>query len=161
MRRHIILVTLLASLLGATAWVTSLGKVGIYTTFSYGDLFYSGWAHFKMVFIAVVMASAIGVPLGILVTRPGLEKLALPVIGGASVGQAIPSLAVIAIMAPVLGFGLQSAIVALVIYGILPIVRNAYASINAIDPAIIEAARGMGLTRMQIARKIELPLARP
>ena len=161
MRRHIILVTLLAFLLGATTWVTSLGKVGIYTTFSYSDLFYSTWDHFKMVFIAVFMASVIGVPLGILVTRRGLERLALPVIGGASVGQTIPSLAVIAIMAPMLGFGLQSAIVALVLYGILPIVRNAYASIKSIDPAIIEAARGMGLTRMQIARKIEVPLARP
>jgi osmoprotectant transport system permease protein len=64
-------------------------------------------------------------------------------------------------MAPILGFGLQSAIVALVIYGVLPVLRNAYAGIKAIDPAIIEAARGMGLTRMQIARRIELPLARP
>jgi osmoprotectant transport system permease protein len=161
MKHHIILISLLAFLLGATMWVTSLGKVGIYTTFSYADLFYSAWAHCKMVLMAVVIASVIGVPLGILVTRPGLEKLALPVIGGANVGQSIPSLAVIAIMAPLLGFGLQSAIVALVIYGILPIVRNAYASIKTIDPAIIEAARGMGLTRIQIARKIELPLARP
>jgi osmoprotectant transport system permease protein len=161
MRHHIILVVLLAVLLGSTLWVTSLGKVGIYTTFSYGDLLYSAWAHFKMVLIAVLLASAIGVPLGILVTRPGLEKLALPVIGGANIGQSIPSLAVIAIMAPLLGFGLQSAIVALVIYGILPILRNASASIKTIDPTIIEAARGMGLTRMQIARKIELPLARP
>jgi osmoprotectant transport system permease protein len=161
MRHHVIPVVLLALLLGSTLWVTSLGKVGIYTTFSYGDLLYSAWAHFKMVLVAVLLASAIGVPLGILVTRPGLEKLALPVIGGANVGQSIPSLAVIAITAPLLGFGFQSAIVALVIYGILPILRNAYASIKAIDPAIIEAARGMGLTRTQIARKIELPLARP
>ena len=161
MRHHVILIGLLAFLLGATIWVTSLGKIGIYTTFSGADLLYSAWAHFKMVFISVAVASAIGVPLGILVTRPGLEKLALPVLGAASVGQTIPSLAVIAIMAPMLGFGFQSAVVALVIYGILPIVRNAYASIKAIDPAIIEAARGMGLTRMQIARKIELPLARP
>jgi len=114
-----------------------------------------------MVFIAVVIATAIGVPLGVLVTRSGLEKLALPVIGGASVGQTVPSLAVIAIMAPLLGFGLQSAIVALVIYGLLPILRNSYTSIKTIDPAVIEAARGMGLTRMQIARKIELPLAMP
>jgi osmoprotectant transport system permease protein len=161
MRHHVVLVSLLALLIGSTVWVTSLGKVGIYTTFSYGDLLYSAWAHFKMVLISVALASAIGVPLGILVTRPGLEKLALPVIGGANIGQSIPSLAVIAIMAPMLGFGLRSAIVALVIYGILPILRNAYVSIKSIDPAIIEAARGMGLTRMQIARKIELPLARP
>jgi len=161
MRHQAIFVTLLALLIGATIWVTSMGKVGIYSTFTYGDLLYCAWAHFKMVSIAVVIATAIGVPLGILVTRPGLEKLALPVIGGASVGQTVPSLAVIAIMAPLLGFGLQSAIVALVIYGLLPILRNSYASIKAIDPAVIEAAKGMGLTRVQIARKIELPLARP
>jgi len=60
-----------------------------------------------------------------------------------------------------LGFGFQSAIVALVIYGLLPILRNAYTSIKSIDPSVIEAARGMGMTRGQIARKIELPLARP
>ncbi|MCK4485981.1 MAG: ABC transporter permease [Desulfobacterales bacterium] len=161
MRHQVILATLLTLLIGATVWVTSLGKVGIYSTFTYGDLLYSSWAHFKMVFIAVVIAIAIGVPLGVLVTRSGLEKLALPVIGGASVGQTVPSLAVIAIMAPLLGFGLQSAIVALVIYGLLPILRNSYTSIKTIDPAVIEAARGMGLTRMQIARKIELPLAMP
>ena len=161
MRRHVAFISLLACLLGATVWVTSLGKVGIYNTFGYADMLYSAWAHFKMVFTSVVIASAFGVPLGILVTRPGLEKLAIPVIGGTSVGQTIPSLAVIAVMAPILGFGLHSAIVALVIYGILPIVRNAYASIQAIDPAIIEAAKGMGLNRMQIALKIELPLARP
>jgi osmoprotectant transport system permease protein len=114
-----------------------------------------------MVFVAVVIASAIGVPIGILVTRQGLSILALPMIGGASIGQTIPSLAVIAVMAPLLGFGLQSAIVALVIYGLLPVLRNSYASVKTIDPAVIEAAQGMGLTRMQIARRIELPLARP
>ena len=161
MRHQVIFVSLLILLVGMTIWITSLGTVGIYNTFTYGDLFYSTWAHLKMVFSAVVIATAIGVPLGILVTRPGIDKLALPVIGGASVGQTIPSLAVIAIMAPVLGFGLQSAIVALVIYGLLPILRNSYIGIKNIDPAIIEAAEGMGLTRMQIARRIELPLARP
>jgi osmoprotectant transport system permease protein len=138
-----------------------MGKVGIYSTFPYGDLFYSAWAHFKMVFVAVLIATVTGVPLGILVTRRGFEKLALPVVGGASVGQTIPSLAVIAIMAPLLGFGFQSAIVALVIYGLLPILRNSYSSIRTIDPAVIQAAKGMGMTRLQIARKIELPLARP
>ena len=161
MRHQIILVTLLVILIGATIWITNLGKIGIYSTFTYGDLLYCAWAHFKMVFIAVAIVIAIGVPLGILVTRPGIEKLSLPVIGGANMGQSIPSLAVIAIMAPILGFGFQSAIVALAIYALLPILRNSYTSIKNIDPAIIEAARGMGMTRMQIARKIELPLARP
>ncbi|MDY6950558.1 MAG: ABC transporter permease [Thermodesulfobacteriota bacterium] len=161
MRHGLALFSLLTLLLGATFWVTSLGKVGIYSTFTYGDLLQCAWAHFKMVVMAVVIAAAMGVPLGIAVTRPGFSPFALPVMGGASIGQTIPSLAVIAVMAPLLGFGLQSAVVALVIYGLLPILRNAYTSIKTIDPAIIEAAQGMGLTRMQIARQIEIPLARP
>jgi osmoprotectant transport system permease protein len=161
MRHQVIIITLLTVLVGATVWVTNLGKIGIYSTFTYGDLLYCAWAHFKMVFIAVAIVTVVGVPLGILVTRPGIEKLSLPVIGGANMAQTIPSLAVIAIMAPLLGFGFRSAIVALAIYALLPVLRNSYTSIKNIDPAIIEAARGMGMTRMQIARKIELPLARP
>jgi len=113
------------------------------------------------VITAEAIAIAIGVPLGILITRPGLRRLSPPVIGGANVGQSIPSLAVIAIMVPIVGFGFQSAIVALVIYGLLPILRNSYASMNNINPAVIEAALGMGMTRWQIIRKIELPLALP
>jgi osmoprotectant transport system permease protein len=160
MRHQVILVSLLVLLTGATIWITNMEKIGIYSVFTYGDLTYCASAHFRMVFISVLIATVIGVPLGIMVTRPGLEKFAIPVIGGANVGQTIPSLAVIAVMAPLLGFGFQSAIVALVIYGLLPILRNSYTSIKKIDPAIIEAAKGMGMNRMQIARKIELPLAR-
>jgi osmoprotectant transport system permease protein len=161
MNRRIVLFTFLVVLLGLTIWITAIEQVGIYHTFGYDELLYSSWAHFKMVAIAVAIGTVIGVPLGVLVTRRGFARLTLPVIGGANVGQTIPSLAVIAIMAPLLGFGLQSAIIALFIYGLLPIVRNAYTSIKNIDPAIIEAARGMGMSRGQIARKIELPLARP
>lgn len=161
MRRRVVLVTLLTVLIGLTIWITSIGKVGIYSTFTYGDIITDARSHLEMVFIAVLIAVAVGVPLGILVTRPGFTRLAPFVIGGANVGQSIPSLAVIAIMAPLLGFGLQSAIVALFIYGLLPILRNSYAGMRNIAPAVIEAARGMGMTRWQIIRKIELPLARP
>lgn len=161
MKREVVLVVFLAVLIITTIWVTSLGKVGIYTTFSWEQIFYCSWSHLQMVVVAVAIGSVIGVPLGVLVTRPGFTRLTVPVIGGANIGQTIPSLAVIAIMAPVLGFGFQSAIVALFIYGLLPIVRNSYTSIKNIDPAIIEAARGMGMSRLQIARRIELPLARP
>ncbi|MFC1864444.1 ABC transporter permease [Chloroflexota bacterium] len=160
MRRWVILVSLLTILVVLTVWITSIGKLGIYSTFTYGDILTDSRAHLEMVFLAVLIAVAVGVPLGILVTRPGFTKLSPLVVGGASVGQSIPSLAVIAIMAPLLGFGLQSAIVALFIYGLLPILRNSYAGMRNINPAIIEAARGMGMTRWQIIRKIELPLAR-
>ena len=161
MRHHAILASLLVILIGLTIWITSMDKIGVYDVFSWRDLLSCTWAHFKMVFIAELIAVSVGVPLGILVTRTGFRKLATPVIGGANVGQTIPSLAIIAIMAPLLGFGLQSAVVALFIYGLLPVLRNAYAGINNIDPAVVEAARGMGMTRGQIARKVELPLALP
>ncbi len=161
MKRQVVLVVFLVALLSVTVWVTSLGKVGIYRTFTWEQLFYCSWAHLKMVLVAVAIGTVVGVPLGVLVTRRGLTKLAMPVIGGANIGQTIPSLAVIAIMAPLLGFGFRSAIVALFIYGLLPIVRNSYTSIKNIDPAVIEAARGMGMSRGQIARRVELPLARP
>ncbi len=163
MRRYFVLISLLTLLIGLTVWITNLEwiKEGVYRPFTWGDLLNCTWSHLEMVLIAEGIAIAVGVPLGILVTRPGFKKFATPVIGGANVGQSIPSLAVIAIMAPLLGFGLQSAIVALFIYGLLPVLRNSYAGINNIDPAIVEAAKGMGMTREQIARKIELPLALP
>ena len=163
MRHYVVLISILGLLLGLTVWITNLEwiKEGVYKPFTWGDILNSTISHLEMVLIAELIAISIGVPLGVLVTRPGFRRLTTPVIGGANVGQTIPSLAIIAIMAPILGFGLQSAIVALFIYGLLPIVRNSYAGINNIDPAIVEAAKGMGMTRGQIARKIELPLALP
>jgi len=177
-RRYIILVSVLTLLIGLSVWITNLEwiKEGVYKPFSWSDVLNCTWSHLWMVLIAESIAIAIGVPLAILVTRPrfairlpfgilvnlpDFRKLAPVVVGGANVGQTIPSLALIAIMAPILGFGLNSALVAIVIWGLLPIVRNSYAAINNIDPAIVEAARGMGMTRGQIARKIELPLAMP
>ncbi len=163
MRRYVVLVSVLTLLIGTSVWITSLEwiKEGVYKPFPWSDLLNCTWSHLWMVLIAESIAIAIAVPLGILVTRPGFKGLTTPVVGGANVGQTIPSLALIAIMAPILGFGIRSALVAIVIWGLLPIVRNSYAAINNIDPAIVEAARGMGMTRGQIARKIELPLALP
>ncbi len=163
MRRYIVLILLLTLCIVPTVLITNMEwiKEGVYKPFPWSDLLNCTRAHLEMVLIAEGIAIAIGVPLGILVTRPGFKRLTTPVISGANVGQSVPSLAVIAIMAPILGFGFQSAIVALVIYGLLPVLRNSYAGINNIDPAIVESARGMGMTRGQIARKIELPLALP
>jgi osmoprotectant transport system permease protein len=159
MKHTTVFVILMVFLLAITAWITSLGKVGVYRVFSGADIAYYAWVHLKMVLISVLIASAIAVPAGIVITRPGMDKISSLVIGGANIGQTIPSLAVISIMAPILGFGLQSAIAALVVYGLLPIVRNTYAGIKNIDPAIIEAAKGMGMSRLQITWKIEVPLA--
>lgn len=161
MKRGVVLIILLALLVGLTIWITSIGQLGIYRTFTYGEILHDTRAHLQMVFIAVLIGTAVGVPSGILITRPGFTKLIPPVLGGANIGQSIPSLALIAIMAPLIGFGLKAAVIALFVYGLLPILRNSYVAMRNIDPAMIEAAKGMGMTRRQILRKIELPLARP
>lgn len=163
MRRYTILIILLAILIGVTGWITSLEwiKEGVFKPFTLADLLNCTRSHLEMVVVAELIAVAVAVPLGILVTRPGFRGLSVPVIGAANIGQSIPSLAVIAIMLPLFGLGLHSAVIALVVYGLLPVLRNSYAGIKNIDPAIVEAARGMGMTRGQVARRIELPLALP
>ncbi|MCL0073742.1 ABC transporter permease [Dehalococcoidia bacterium] len=161
MMRQVILVFLLGLCIGLTVWVTNMDRVGFMHPFTYGRILHEGWIHFKMVLIGVVIATCIGVPLGIFANHPRFKKLGSLVIGVANAGPAIPSMAIVAIMLPLMGFGLRPMLVALVIWGVLPILRNSYAAIKSIDPAIVEAARGMGLTRGQIVRKIELPLALP
>jgi osmoprotectant transport system permease protein len=161
MRRWVVLIILLVILTGLTVWTTSLGRIGTSIAFTYGDILSATRAHLLLVFVPVLAATVIIMPLGILITRPQFNRFAPGVIGAGNIGQSLPSLAVIAIMVPLIGFGLESAFIALFIYGLLPILRNSYAGMNNIDTAVIEAARGMGMTRWQILRKIELPLARP
>jgi len=167
MRRWVILISLLTILVGLTIWITSMAKIGVMAPFDSGVMWKETQRHLQMVLLTELIVIPIGVPLGILVTRPGFKKLATPIVSGANAGQSIPSMAIVAIMIPILSgmgfkaFGLLPAIIALSIWGLLPILRNTYAGINSIDPAIVEAAKGMGMTRGQIARRIELPLALP
>lgn len=161
MRRKIVLFLLLGIFIGLTIWITEMSTLKYMKPKSYSDILRQTWNHMKMVGIAEFLAIGVGIPLGVLVTRPGLKGFATPVVGTANVGQTIPSLAVIAIMAPILGYGFNSAIIALFVYSLLPILRNSYTGIKDIDPAIIESAKGMGMSRAQIAWRIELPLARP
>ena len=118
--------------------------------------------HVVLVAVAAAIAVAVGVPLGVFLTRrPALAK---PVLGFANVVQAIPSLALFGFLIPVPligGIGARTAIVALVVYSLLPILRNTYAGIRSVDPAVIEAADGIGMTLGQRRRRVELPLALP
>jgi osmoprotectant transport system permease protein len=115
--------------------------------------------HLLLTLAAVVLATLVSVPLGIVCTRR--PRLAQGVLGGAGVIQTVPSLALLAFMIPIpgLGLGATSAIVALFLYALLPIVRNTHTGILGVDPALVEAARGMGLTDRQILTKVQLPLA--
>jgi osmoprotectant transport system permease protein len=118
--------------------------------------------HMWLVGVAMLFAIAIGMPLGILVTRkPWLSK---PILGGANVAETIPSLALFGFLLPVPWLGDRAgrlAIVALALYALLPIIRNTSAGIISIDPAVREAARGMGMTDRQILWHVELPLSTP
>jgi osmoprotectant transport system permease protein len=116
--------------------------------------------HIWLVAITMALAVAIGVPLGILVARrPWLSK---PILGTANVAETIPSLALLGFLLPVPWIGARAdrlAVTALTLYALLPIIRNTAAGILGVDPAVREAARGMGMTDGQILYRVELPLS--
>jgi ABC-type proline/glycine betaine transport system permease subunit len=117
--------------------------------------------HLALVLIAMAFAIGIGVPLGMLIVhRPALRHISL---GLASVFQTIPSLALFGFLIPIPfigGIGKRTAIVALVLYALLPILRNTYVGLTGIDAAVLEAAEAMGMTQAQILWRVRFPLAR-
>ena len=117
--------------------------------------------HLGLVAISVGLAVSVGVPLGIMISRR--PRLRGPILGGANVVQTIPILALFGFLltVPFIGLGARNAIIALVVYSLLPIVRNTYTGITGVDPSVREAARGMGMTDWQLLRMVELPLAAP
>ena len=116
--------------------------------------------HLWLVGLSTVFAMAIGIPLGLLSAhRPRFNK---PVLTAANIIQTIPSLALFGFLLPVPWLGDRSdrlAILALTLYALLPIIRNTYTGIRGVDPAVVEAGRGMGLTESQLLFQVELPLA--
>lgn len=115
--------------------------------------------HIELTSLALIIAIIIGVPIGILISYK--KKLNKPVLGITSVTQAIPSMALLGFMIPFLGIGTAPAIVVVVLYSLLPIIKNTYTGISNISPATIEAATGIGLTKGQILTKIQIPQALP
>ena len=116
-------------------------------------------AHFWLVGISSLFAVIIGTGAGIAVTRPWGAEFRPLVETIAAVGQTFPPVAVLAIAVPVIGFGLQPAIIALILYGVLPVLQATLAGLGAIDASVTEVAKGMGMSRGQRLRKVELPLA--
>ena len=131
------------------------------------ELFELTLEHLFLVGVSTGIAILIGVPLGILLTRwPSLSK---PVLGFANIMQTVPSLALFGFLIPLNiylfhvrmlgGIGARTAIVALVLYALLPIIRNTFTGISGVDPAIREAGRGMGMTNRQLLFQVEIPLS--
>jgi osmoprotectant transport system permease protein len=115
--------------------------------------------HIGLTFISLFIAVLIGLPLGIYITRK--KQFSGIVLGIAGILQTIPSIALLGFMIPVLGIGAKPAIVALLLYALLPIIRNTYTGITGVDTSVKEAAVAMGMNKWQVLFKVELPLAMP
>lgn len=115
--------------------------------------------HSGLTFLSLCMAIIVSLPLGVWITRK--KRWAGAILGIAGILQTIPSIALLGFMIPLLGIGPKPAIVALFLYALLPIIRNTYSGILGVNPAVKEAAVAMGMTRIQVLRKVELPLAFP
>lgn len=129
------------------------------TQLRWGEVLSATSVHIQLVFFSMIIATILAVTLGIIVTR--VPKLKTIVLGGTGILQTVPSLALLGFMIPIFGIGVKTAIAALFLYSLLPIMRNTYTGIKDVDAATIEAAKGMGMTSMQILFKVELPLAIP
>jgi osmoprotectant transport system permease protein len=130
----------------------------IYDRASFLDLFA---AHLALVGIASLAASLIGVALAIFVTRPAGRQFRTMVDTLAAIGQTFPPVAVLAIAVPLIGFGARPTVIALFIYGLLPIIENAVTGLEGVPQDVREAADGMGLSPRQRLLAVELPLAAP
>ncbi|MDN7134057.1 ABC transporter permease [Halomonas sp. MC140] len=155
---------LLISVLGMAAaepvfhWIEPDARQVIY---SRAEFYVLLGRHLFVVGIAALVTISVGVSAGIAVTRKRGSDF-LPLVGQvASLGQTFPPVAVLALAVPVLGFGTLPIIVALMLYGLLPIVRNTLTGLQEVDAELITAAHAMGMTPLQILRHVELPLAAP
>jgi len=117
------------------------------------------WTHIGLSVSALTIAAAIAVPIGIWLAQT--QRAALLAINTANIGRTLPSLAVLALMMPILGTGFAPALFALTLLALPPILLNTYTAIRQVDPDTIDAARGMGMTAIEIVRKVKLPIAIP
>lgn len=137
---------------GVTNWFDYVGD-------RWSDVWAASWDHFMLVIQVMIVATALSVAVGIAVRNNAtLRNIAL---GIAGVLITIPSLALFTIFIPIVGLGFAPSFIALLMYAILPILRNTVTGLNEVDPAVLESARGMGLNHRQRLVKVQLPLAWP
>lgn len=117
--------------------------------------------HLALTAVSAVIVLMIAIPLGILLTRRPLRFLTGPVVAVAGVGQAAPAIGLVVLLAFALGFGFWPTVVALVLYAVLPVLRNTMVGLTQVDQLLVEAARGMGMSPTAVLFRVELPLAVP
>lgn len=117
--------------------------------------------HLEITLWAALIVLVIAVPLGVLLTRPGIRRAAPAVRAVANIGQAAPAIGLVVLLAFWLGFGARTAIVSLVLYAILPVLSNTMIGLQQVDQRLVEAGRGIGMSQLAVLFKVELPLAVP
>ncbi|MGH9246321.1 MAG: ABC transporter permease [Acidimicrobiales bacterium] len=117
--------------------------------------------HLYLVAVSTAFVILLAVPTGVLLTRPFMRRVSPVLVGVANTGQAIPSVGVVVVLALAWGTGVRFAIIALIVYAFLPVLRNTMVGLQQVDRSVIEAGRGMGMTRFAVLARIELPLAVP
>lgn len=131
------------------------------TTLNPGQLLGYIGEHLALTFVSAAIVLAIGLPLGVLLTRQRLRAFSGPVLVVANTGQSAPSIGLIILLAFWLGFGFKAAVVGLVLYALLPVLRNTMIGIKQVDAQLVEAGRSMGMSPAAVLFRVELPLAVP
>lgn len=155
--RALLFIAAIAAVLALLAWGIGLDTLDARKV----DLIYLGKQHLMLVFSSMFFALLVGIPSGILLSRPAAKGIAEYVMQIFNVGNTLPPLAVLALAMVIVGIGDKPAIVALFLASLLPIVRNTYAGLRSVPDSLLEAANGIGMTKTQRLWQVELPNAWP
>jgi len=131
------------------------------STLNPADLLALTWQHLMLTVVSTAIVLVIGIPLGIVLTRGPLRRASGVILAVANFGQAAPAVGLVVLLAFWLGFSFWAAVIALVLYAILPVLRNTIIGIESVDQRTVEAGRGMGMSAFSVLLKVELPLAVP
>ncbi|WP_182200904.1 ABC transporter permease [Paraliobacillus salinarum] len=134
-------------------------ELGQYMIDNSSNLLALGIEHVLMVLYAIGLSLVVGIPLGIIAAK--FERVAPIILSLTNILQLIPSLAMLAILLIYLGLGFQTMVVGLFFYSLLPIVRNTYVGLKEVDPGVLEAGKGIGMTPIQLLMKVQFPLSIP
>ncbi|MFB7558127.1 ABC transporter permease [Streptomyces brevispora] len=162
-RKLVVMPAVLAVVLVITyVWITNVHLDSIARNSLAGDTVrLRWWQHVRLTAISTFWVLIIAIPLGIALTRRRLRKGAPVVTAIANIGQATPAIGLLALLVIWLGIGPSTAITGMVIYAVLPVLSNTVAGLKAIEPTLVEASRGIGMSAMGTLTKVELPLAVP
>ena len=155
-------VLLAAALLATYLWITHIHLDAIeHNALDDGNVRLRLWQHIRLTAISTFWVLLIAIPLGVALTRRRLRAAAPLVTALADIGQATPAIGLLALLVIRLGIGARTAIIGIVAYAVLPVLSNTVAGLRAIDPTLVEAARGIGMSAPAVLGRVELPLAVP